>query len=66
MVERSREEVNGRDLSLSLLTFLMVAVYWASMLWSIPSICLTRSHTVSVFMELRRMAGVPDTTEAEP
>lgn len=38
-------------------TFLMVEVYWGSMLVSIPSICLTSSHTASVFIELSRTAG---------
>lgn len=47
-------------------TFLMVAPYCPIMLWSMPSICRTRSQTASVAMELSRMAGVADTTEAEP
>lgn len=44
----------------------MVAPYCPIMLWSMPSICRTRSQTASVVIELRRMAGAPDTTEAEP
>lgn len=48
------------------LTFLMVAVYCPIMLWSMPSICCTRSQTASVVMELRRTGGVADATEAEP
>lgn len=39
------------------LTFLTVALYWDSMPASIPSMCLMRSHTASVFMELSGTAG---------
>ena len=32
-------------------TFLMVAQYWGSMLWSSPSICFSFSQTASTFIE---------------
>lgn len=47
-------------------TFLIVAVYWESRFWSMPSISLTRSQTTSVLIELSSIDGVPETTEAEP
>lgn len=33
------------------ITFLMVAQYWGSILWSRPSICFSFSHTASTFIE---------------
>jgi len=58
--------LNVRFFSSQIHTFLIVAVYWESRFWSMPSISLTRSQTTSVLIELSSIDGVPETTEAEP